>query len=213
VVTSREGLIEQWELFDNGQGSVDAMRVRRMTIMEGKGSDPNLDCKIEVCVADDQLNRLYISQEKECLVWQYDAEPDSGIKRRLVDNPRIGAEDNIEGLAIYKTGPGTGYLLVSVQDSWKYKVYTREGNNTYLGTFDLRCSDGKGRIESHDCIAVTPTALGAEFPFGLFVTQNANNACGDHFQLVPWESIADLFELTVLGRSEQGESRMADREM
>jgi 3-phytase len=205
VVTSREGLIEQWELYDNGRGRVNAKRVRQMNIMQGRGSNPAFDPKIEVCLADDELDRLYISQEKECLIWQYGAEPDSGIERRLVDNPRIGAEDNIEGLAIYRTGPGTGYLLISIQASWKYKVYTRQGNNTYLGTFDLRTADGDRGVESHDCIAVTPTALGTEFPCGLFVTQNANNPSGDHFQLVPWESIADLFGLPVVGRAERPE--------
>jgi len=202
VITSREGLIEQWELYDNGRGRVNANRVRQMNIMEGKGSDQALDPKIEVCVADDELDRLYISQEKECLIWQYGAEPDSGIERRLVDNPRIGAQDNIEGLTIYKTGPGTGYFLISIQASWKYKVYNRQGNNTYLGTFDIITTDGNRNVESHDCIDVTPVALGTEFPYGLFVTQNADNLSGDHFQLVPWESIAGLFNLTVVGRSE-----------
>ncbi|MCP4611249.1 MAG: phytase [Planctomycetes bacterium] len=194
VVTSREGFIEQWELYDDGRGRINANRVRQINIMEGQDSDPSLNPKIEACVADDELDRLYISQEKECLIWQYGAEPDSDVERRLVDTSRIRDGDNTEGLAIYATGPGTGYLLVSIQGSWKYKVYTREGNNTYLGSFDVRTADGRRGVESHDCIAVTPTSLGTEFPHGLFVTQNADPS-GDHYQLVSWESIADLLQL------------------
>ena len=194
-VASRKGFIEQWELKDNGQAKVDATLVREINIMQ----DPKVGTKpkTEACVADDELGWIYISQEVECNIWRYGAEPESGSARTLVDNAKIAEEDNVEGLAIYHVGEKDGYLLASIQGSWKYKVYTREGENKLIGTFNVTTADGHGLIESHDCIEVTNVNLGPEFPSGLMVTQNANNECGDHFQLVPWQSIAELFQLNI----------------
>jgi len=117
-VTSREGLIEQWELFDNGQGKVDAVRVRQINIMDG-AVDPKADHKIEACVGDDELGWVYISQERECQIWRYGAEPGQGSKRILVDMAMIDPEDNVEGLALYRVGKTDGYLVISIQNSWK----------------------------------------------------------------------------------------------
>lgn len=192
--TSREGLIEQWEVFDNGAGKVEGKLVRRFDIRTG-GKEEWVP-KIEVCLADDALGHVYISQEKECKIWRYGAEPDQGDKRILVDDASDNEEDNVEGLAIYPVGKTGGYLLASIQGSWKYKVYTREGYK-YLGTFDVELADGSGKVESHDCIDICPLPLGPRFPNGLMVTQNGNNHCGDHFQLVPWEGIAELFKLKI----------------
>jgi 3-phytase len=130
VATSREGLIEQWEIFDNGNGKVDAKLVREINILDG--AEGELDPKTEACVADDELGHLYISQESECLIWRYGAEPEDGNVRQLVDKARINEGDNIEGLAIYRKGRGQGYLLVSVQGSFKYKVYDRAGENKFI---------------------------------------------------------------------------------
>ncbi len=195
-VTSREGLVEQWELFDNGQGSVDARRVREINIMDG-ADDPNDRPKIEACVADDELGWVYICQEMECLIWRYSAEPGQNSKRILVDNARIAEGDNVEGLAIYRTGKTEGYLIASIQNSWKYNVYDRRDGHQYLGTFDLSQAGSADLIESHDCIEVTNVNLGADFPQGLFVTQNGKNEFGRHYQLVPWQSIAKLLDLKI----------------
>lgn len=192
-VTSREGGIEQWEIFDNGQAKVDAKLVREINIMPEpkEGITP----KTEACVADDELGWVYFAQEKECNIWRYGAEPTDGDTRKLVDNAKIKDGDNVEGLAIYHDGPQNGYLIASIQGSWKYKIYTRGETNAPIGTFDVMTADGSGLIESHDCIEVTHLPLGPDYPHGLMVTQNANNACGSHFQLIPWQSIAKLFNL------------------
>jgi len=191
IVTSREGLIEQWELFDNKKGKVEAKLVREINILDG--TKEKLNAKTEVCVADDELGKLYISQEMECMIWKYNAEPEDGNERVLVDMARIAEEDNVEGLAIYHVGEEEGYLIASIQNSWKYKVYSRK-DNKYIGTFDAKTNDGSN-LESHDCIELTNVPLGEKFPAGLMVTQNANNICGKQFQLIPWESIAAQFNL------------------
>ncbi len=192
-VTSREGLIEQWELFDNGKGKVDARRVRAINILDG--SQPGESPKTEACVADDELGWVYMAQEVECNIWRYGAEPDQGSQRKLMDHAKIGAKDNVEGLAVYHAGKGAGYLVASIQGSWKYKVYDRANDNRYIGTFDLTKADGTGAVQSHDCIEITHVNLGRGFTKGLLVTQNGNNEGGKHYQLVPWQSIAGLLDL------------------
>ena len=192
-VTSREGGIEQWEIFDNGQSKVDAKLVREINIMPEPQED--VTPKTEACVADDELGWVYFAQENECNIWRYGAEPTDGDTRKLVDSAKIKDGDNVEGLAIYHDDPPNGYLIASIQGSWKYKIYTRGETNAPIGTFDVMIADGSGLIEAHDCIEVTHLSLGPDYPHGLMVTQNANNACGSHFQLIPWESIAKLFDL------------------
>jgi len=123
--------------------------------------------------------------------------PDDYDARKLVDIAKMKDNDNVEGLAIYYAGKEKGYLIASLQGSWKYRVYSREESNEYIGAFGVITADGNGFIESHDCIEVTNVGLSLEFPDGIMVAQNANNACGRHFQLVPWPSIAKLFGLTV----------------
>ena len=192
-ITSKEGLVEQWEIFDGGKAKVDAKLVRQINIMPQpkEGVSP----KTEACVADDEHGWVYFSQEDECNIWRYGAEPEDGDVRKLVDCAKINKGDNVEGLAIYHVGKKNGYLIASLQGSWKYKIYSRTDDNKYIGMFNVMTADGSGLVESHDCIEITNVNLGPEFPFGLMVTQNAKNACGDHFQLVPWQSIAGLFNL------------------
>ncbi len=194
-ITSREGLIEQWELFDDGHGKVNARLVREINIMPD--TTVGLNPKTEACVADDELGWVYFSQEEECMIWRYGAEPEEGDKRLLVDVAKMKDGDNVEGLAIYNTGEGKGYLVASVQGSWKYKIYTRTDPYTLLGTFQVMKADSTGIVESHDCIEIANIDFGSLFPRGFMVTQNANNACGRHFQLVPWSNIAGLFGLNV----------------
>ena len=194
-VTSREGFIEQWELFDSGEKKVDAKLVREINILP----EPieSVSPTTEACVADDEFGWVYFSQENECNIWRYGAEPEDGSIRKLMDNARITEDDDVEGLAIYHTNNGDGYLIASVQGSWKYKVYNRKEPNKYIGTFNVIATDSSSIVESHDCIELINRNLGAEFPSGLMVVQNGNNACGRHFQLIPWQSIANLFELTI----------------
>ena len=193
-ITNRDGFIEQRELYDNGHGKVDSKLVRSLNIMPVpiEGESP----KTEACVADDEYGRVYFSQENDCKIWRYGAEPQDGDKRNLMDNAKMKDGDNVEGLAIYQNGKKDGYLLASIQGSWKYKIYKRDSNE-FIGTFEAMKADSSGLIESHDCIEVINLDLGELFPAGFMVTQNANNACGNHFQVVPWPAIAKLFNLKI----------------
>ena len=64
------GSIQQFELFDNGAGTVDATLVRTLPISS----------ITESCVADDELGHLYVGQE-DVAIWKYGAEPGAGATR------------------------------------------------------------------------------------------------------------------------------------
>jgi len=116
----------------------------------------------EVCVADDRLRRLYISEE-EVAIWRYGAEPQAGTARVRVDAAgarRLTAD--IEGLSIYEAGGSSGYLIASSQESDRFTVFER-GSYKYVMSFRV----GTGRIDgvTHtDGIDVTSRSLGRAFP-------------------------------------------------
>src|SRR6185295_4252797 len=125
-VNSEAGAVEQWELFDNGSGKVDAARVRAFDV----GS------QTEGCVADDQLGSFYIGEESRG-IWKYGAEPDAGTSRTLIDSTDSGGHltADVEGLTIAYDANGTGYLIASSQGNNTFVLYTREGANAYIKTF------------------------------------------------------------------------------
>jgi len=176
-VTSESGQAEQWELFDNGKGKVDARRVRSLTIGD----------ETEGCVADDGLRRLYVGEEPRG-IWRYGAEPGAGRRRVLVDSTGRSGHlvADVEGLAIARGPRGSGYLIASSQGNSSFAVYRRRGNG-YVTTFKIRAGGGIDAVEDTDGIEVTTANLGPRFPDGLFVAQDGRNDRGNQsFKLVPW---------------------------
>jgi 3-phytase len=179
-VTSSSGQAEQWELFDNGQGKVDARRVRSLTI----------GGKAEGCVADDRLARFYVSEESRG-IWRYGAEPDAGTGRVLVDSTGPGGHlvADVEGLAIAYGAGREGYLIASSQGNDTFAVYRRAAPHEWVTSFGIRAGNGIDAVEHTDGIEVTTTNLGPPFPNGLFVAQDGTNDAGNqNFKLVPWRA-------------------------
>lgn len=180
-VTSKSGQVEQWALFDNGRGEVDARRVRRFS----------LSSQTEACVADDRLALLYLGEEDKG-VWRLGAEPSAGGKRVLVDSTRAGGhlDADVEGVAIAYGPRATGYLLVSSQGDDSFVVYRRGGRNEYVTRFTVEAGDSIDGAENTDGMDLTTASLGPDFPRGLFVAQDGQNDSGNqNFKLVPWQRI------------------------
>jgi 3-phytase len=178
--TSKSGDVEQFELFDNGSGKVDAKSVRRFKV----GS------VVEGCVADDELGHFYVAEEAVG-VWKYGAEPDAGTTRTQVDKTGSGhLVADVEGLAIAYGADGKGYLMVSSQGNYSYVVYRREGNNEFVKKFRVGNGSAIDGAEETDGLDVTTANLGPAFPNGLFVVQDGFNDKGNqNFKLVPLQAI------------------------
>ena len=178
--TSKQGLVEQFELFDAGSGKVNAKKVRQIRV----------GGQLEGCVADDELGYLYVGEE-EIGIWKYQAEPDASLDRTKVDGVGGGhLVADIEGLTIaYETG-GKGYLIASSQGNSTYAVYRREGANDYVKSFRIVAGGGIDRVTETDGIHVTTANLGPSFPKGVFVAQDGSGDNGrQNFKLVPWQLI------------------------
>jgi len=181
-VNSEQGEVEQWELFDNGAGKVDAIKVRAFDV----------GTQTEGCVADDQFGHLYIGEEAKG-IWKYGAEPSAGDARTQVDKTGSGGQlkADVEGLTIYDSGGGRGYLIASSQGASTFVIYRREGTNAYVATFEIVAAGRIDAVSQTDGVAVTSANLGPAFPQGLFVAQDGkNDDCHQNFKFVPWHSIA-----------------------
>jgi myo-inositol-hexaphosphate 3-phosphohydrolase len=187
-INAKTGNVEQWELFDNGSGLVTATSVRTFDV----------GLQVEGCVADDELAKFYIGEE-DTGIWKYGAEPGDGTARTSVDNTTGGHLDaDVEGLTLYYASDGTGYLIASSQGADEYVVYEREGNNSYVATFEIIAGNGIDAVDGTDGIDVTNFPLGSGFPQGAFIAQDdANNVGNQNYKLVPWEDVASAAGLTV----------------
>ncbi len=187
-MNSKAGEVEQWELFDT-QNRLDARLVRSF----------NLGTQTEGMVADDETGIFYIGHEVAG-IWKFDAELTGSTEGQFIEN---SSEENpnikydIEGLAIYDSGNGKGYLVASSQGNYSFAVFERQGNNKYLGSF--RIVDGKiDGVEETDGIEITSVPLSG-FPKGLLVVQDGYNDDGkkkksQNFKLVDWENVEVFFK-------------------
>ncbi len=188
-VNSKAGEVEQWELFGIHK-RVDARLARSFS----------LGGQTEGMVADDETGTLYIG-EKKAGIWKFDAEPDGDDKGAFIENSSEKNQNigyDIEGLAIYDSGNGNGYLLASSQGNYSYAVFERQDKNKYLGSFRITDGDFDG-VEETDGIEITSLPLGPQFPKGALVVQDGYNYDGrkkksQNFKIVSWEAIENVIK-------------------
>ena len=180
----KTGKIEQWELFDNGNGLVDGTLVRTLKV----------DTQPEGCVADDIHGILYVGEEDHAL-WRFNAEADAPTNKALVDSVGTHIYPDLEGLSMYYIGENTGYLLASSQGNNTYIVYERQIPNKYIGTFNIIDSEYTDGVMETDGIDITNFSLGPNFPKGMFVVQDGfNDNANQNFKCIPWDVIASKFD-------------------
>lgn len=190
-------------------GKLDVERVRNFTVPIPPGAPQDTDPQLEGMVVDQEKGILYIGQENVG-IWRYEAEPNGSNTGVLVDKVKdLGGKhltDDVEGLTIYYGKDGTGYLLASSQGDNTFAVYTRDGNNQFLGRFAIGPNNTIDSVQESDGADVINLPLGPNFPFGLFVTQDGSNDppvlveddgelenINSNFKFVPWENIANTF--------------------
>jgi myo-inositol-hexaphosphate 3-phosphohydrolase/Ca2+-binding RTX toxin-like protein len=114
---------------------------------------------------------------------------------------------DIEGLDLYYSDDGTGYLVASSQGDSTYAVFSREGNNEYLGSFAIGDSNEIDQANESDGLDIINVSLGSAFPEGLVVVQDGANDPQNpvpdeeelennstNYKFVPWNDIANSFE-------------------
>jgi hypothetical protein len=160
------------------------------------------------CVVDDESKTLYVS-ERDAGIWKFGAEPTDPITGTLIDKPAPDGHllNTTRGLAIVRTGAGTGYLLASSFDSAAlpaadatFNVYDRAAGNAFIRTFTV--SAGANADNCHDTDGIAAAAgvnLAAGFAEGMFICQDSTNRpptgggnLDPNYKLVPMELIADM---------------------
>lgn len=192
-VNSEEGDVEQWQL-KSDEGSVITGTLER---------EFSVGSETEGCVADDELARLYISEEGVG-IWQYGAEPEEGTTRRLVDYIGQGRiTEQVEGLTIYYGDDDTGYLIASNESGSNFLVYDRSGENAFIGTFALTRGESVDEVSETNGIDVTNLPLNDTYPAGAFVAMDDDNGEGEtNFKLASWEKVADAMEPALVSESD-----------
>ncbi|MBK8047505.1 MAG: phytase [Anaerolineales bacterium] len=209
IANRREtGDVAQWLLKDNGSGQIAIEQVRAFQLPIPEGGELE-DAQTEGMVADQELGHLYIGQENVG-IWKIDAEPDASAELRLLYSVRPEGElleADVEGLTIYYGPDGTGYLLVSSQGDNTFAVFTREGDNAYLGSFQIGAAGEIDGVQESDGAMVLNVPLGDRFPNGLLVVQDGFNLpavmveddgelenVSTSFKFVDWADVASAFD-------------------
>jgi myo-inositol-hexaphosphate 3-phosphohydrolase len=202
------GDLAQWKLADNGRGQVSIEKVRELAVPVPESGELE-DAQTEGMVADDELGVLYVGQENVGL-WKFDAEPGGSPEGALLYTVRPDGdilEADVEGLTIYHGPDGTGYLLVSSQGDNTVAVFTRAGDNAYLGSFQIGAQGEIDGVQESDGAMVVNFALGERFPNGLLVVQDGFNLpavmveddgelenVSTNLKLLDWADVANVFD-------------------
>ncbi|WP_321396489.1 phytase [Emcibacter sp.] len=183
------GDYKQWRLVATPEGKIQLEVAREFTVGD----------QTEGCVADDTTGELYIGEENTG-IWKYVAEPTSDEHRqliRLIDNNSLTAD--VEGLALYHTKGGKGYLVASSQGSNSYALFDRDNNYDYVGSFKVVDDPEKGidGAQETDGLEALSTPLPG-YPQGVFMAQDGFNTLpkeNQNFKLVDWRKISDALKL------------------
>ncbi|MCT8001306.1 phytase [Sphingomonas sanguinis] len=153
-----------------------------------------LGTQAEGCVVDDRTGLLYVAEEDVGL-WRFAADPaapGTATPIARVDGRTLVAD--AEGLALAPRGAKGGYLVVSSQGDNAYTLYRLPGV-IYAGRFRI----GGGAIDGTsdtDGIELALGDFGPDYPKGLFVAQDGDNAPDtQNFKYVSWAEVTKALGL------------------
>jgi 3-phytase len=143
----------------------------------------------EGCIYDPRTGTLYIGEE-DVGIWAMFGRGQGGPENRklvaAIDNKMLVAD--VEGLAIAPEGTDGGYLVASSQGDNAYAVF-RLPDVTPVGRFRIAAGT-LGSTEETDGIELDNRAFGADFPGGLFIAQDGQNAPkAQNFKFVRWDEV------------------------
>ena len=173
----------QYRLQDNGKGQVAAAVVRKFGRYSGIK-------EIESIAVDNESGYIYYSDE-QAGIRKYYADPEKGNTELALFGKGEFKADN-EGISIYKTGNGTGYLLVSDQDANSFNIYLREGAPNAPNQHTLIARIPVSAINS-DGSDITNLPLGPRFPKGLFAVMSTDHT----FHYYDWRQLETVINRVI----------------
>jgi 3-phytase len=138
----------------------------------------------EGCVIDPIAGSLYVGEE-DVGIWRFPIGSEgAGELIARADGKQLVAD--VEGLAI-AFGPKR-YLVASSQGDNAYTIYSLPDHG-YVGRFRI-AAGAVGATEETDGIELDTGSFGADYPGGLFIAQDGENAPkGQNFKLVNWAEV------------------------
>lgn len=142
----------------------------------------------EGCVVDDATRTLFVAEE-DVGIWRValGAETLAGEAYARV-GAKDGLVDDVEGLAIARGPRGGAWLIASSQGDDAFALFDLASGRP-AGRFRIQGGAIGGTSET-DGIEVMLGDFGPDFPEGLFVAQDGDNAPeAQNFKLVSWQAI------------------------
>ncbi|MEN5085001.1 phytase [Sphingobacterium faecium] len=171
----------QYKLSGKPDGTIQAEVVRKFGAYSGAK-------EIEAIAVDNELGYVYYSDETVG-VRKYFADPALNNNKELALFAKGEAKRDHEGIAIYKTGEKTGYILVSNQQNNSFLVYPREGEASNPHAYKLLADIPVAAVEC-DGADATHVNLGPEFPNGMLVAMSN----GKVFHIYDWNEVQKRIE-------------------
>jgi len=166
----------QYKLMAQPDGSVSGEKVRSFGAFKGMN-------EIEAIVVDDELGYVYYTDEGSG-VRQYYAHPDSsGVELSLFGT--TGFVEDHEGVSVFPTTKGEGYILVSDQGANRLHIFKREGSKRNPFEHQLVKIVNIAALHS-DGNEITTIPLNSTFTKGLFVAMSTDKT----FHFYKWEDLA-----------------------
>jgi 3-phytase len=159
-----------------------------------------LATQTEGCVVDPRTRMLYVGEENRG-IWAFDVRPQGPTEGRLVaavDGAQLVAD--VEGLALWPQGKRGGLLVASSQGDNAFALYSLP-DMVPAGRFRVTAG-ALGSVQETDGIELATGSFGKDFPDGLFVAQDGDNApFAQNFKLVSWKDVTQALKKS---RKEQG---------
>ena len=171
------GYLWQYLLESDSTGHLQASLVRKFGRFSGTK-------EIESIAVDHELGYVYYSDENVG-IRKYYADPEKGNEELALFGTE-GFKDDHEGISIYDTGNGKGFILVSDQQANMFRIFPKEGTNGNPHQHDL-IKMVKVSTNESDGSEITSIPLNSTFQKGLFVAMSDNKT----FQYYRPEDILD----------------------
>lgn len=190
-LAARDGGVDAFVVLKDGTINQVAIDLRGAAPAGAIVRTMKLATQSEGCVVDPQSRRLYVAEE-DVGIWRFDARADGDVTPvavAKVDGRTLVAD--VEGLALGIEPGGRRLLVASSQGDNAYAVYDL-ADERFVARFRIGAG-ALGATSETDGIDVALGGFGPDFPEGLIVAQDGDNApLAQNFKLVDWRQVAAL---------------------